>query len=65
MRLKFVAQPPHLSRDIPKMRNCLRCGVDFDSAGAHNRICECCKSKKSARQVVSKREEHPVKVFNR
>ena len=32
-----------LSRDRPKVRNCLRCSVEFESAWSGERICKRCK----------------------
>jgi len=39
-RIDGVAPAPTLTR---RMRRCLGCNRDFDSAGAHNRLCNRCR----------------------
>lgn len=34
----------HAIADIPKVRACLCCGVDFESSGFGERVCRRCKS---------------------
>ncbi len=42
-------QPP---RDVPKVRQCLRCQATFDSEWAGERICSRCKSTAAWRMGV-------------
>lgn len=39
MRVKVAALPPNRA---PRQRACLRCGTQFASQGAHNRLCDGC-----------------------
>ena len=44
------ARKPAVELSGNRTRRCLRCREDFDSEGAHHRICNRCKASRSWRQ---------------
>lgn len=42
--LKTARSDKSAVADVPKVRPCLRCGVDFESSGFGERICRRCKT---------------------